>query len=65
VYQIVPLFAATEKLSQRRLGENIPVVAIAHEDGVRELLMRVLLTSEGEDISASEMEQLQQLLIVR
>jgi hypothetical protein len=41
------------------------VVAIAHEDGVRELLMRVLLTSEGEDISASEMEQLQQLLIVR
>jgi hypothetical protein len=65
VYQVVPLFAATEKLSQRRLGEEMPVVAIAHEDGVRELLMRVLLTTESEYVSASEMEQLQQLLIVR
>ena len=42
MYQVVPLFAATEKLSQRRLGEEMPVVAIAHENGVRELLMRVL-----------------------
>jgi hypothetical protein len=65
VYQVVPLFAATEKLSQRRLGEDMPVVPIAHEDGVRELLIRVLLASEGEHVSASEMEQLQQLLIVR
>jgi hypothetical protein len=65
VYQIVPLFAATEKLSQRRLGKEMPVVAIAHEDGVRELLMRVILTSEGENVSAREMEQLQQLLIAR
>jgi len=65
VYQVVPQFTAAENLAQRQLGENIPVFPIAHEDGVRELLVRILLTSEGENVSGKEMEQLQQLLTVR
>jgi len=65
VYQVVPVFVATEKLAQRRLGEVLPVVPIAHEDGVSELLARVLLASVDERITAGEMEQLQQLLTVR
>jgi hypothetical protein len=65
VYQVVPQFTAAENLAQRQLGENIPVFPIAHEDGVRELLVRILLTSEGESVSDKEMEQLQQLLTVR
>ncbi len=65
VYQVVPQFTAAENLAQRQLGENIPIFPVAHEDGVRELLVRILLTSEGENVSDEEMEQLQQLLTVR
>jgi hypothetical protein len=65
VYQVVPQFTAAENLAQRQLGENIPVFPVAHEDGVRELLARILLTSEGENVSGKEMEQIQQLLTVR
>ncbi|MBE3561980.1 MAG: VWA domain-containing protein [Ktedonobacteraceae bacterium] len=62
VYQVVPLFTAAEDLSLRRLGEEIPLVPITHEKGVRELLARVLLTTAGEHIAEGELQQLQALL---
>ena len=65
VYQVVPQFTAAENLGQRMLGENIPVIPLAHEDGIQELLARILLTSEGENISSAGMATLEQLLTVR
>ena len=65
VCQVVPLFAAFENLSQRKLGANIPVIPVAHEEGVRELLARVMLASANETLSANEVAQLQQLLFAK
>jgi hypothetical protein len=31
VYQVVPVFTAAENLSKRRLGENVPLLAVGHE----------------------------------
>jgi hypothetical protein len=65
IYEVVPQFTAAENLGLRLLGENIPVIPVAHEDGVQELLARILLASESEDISDEELHTLQQLLTVR
>ncbi len=65
IYQVVPQFTGAENLARRLLGDNIPVIPVAHEDGVQELLARILLASEGENISDEQMKQLQELLTVR
>lgn len=65
IYQVVPQFTAAENLGQRLLGENIPAIPLAHEDGIQELLARILLTSESENISGAGMAALEQLLTVR
>jgi hypothetical protein len=65
IYQVVPLFTSAEKLELRRLCEEIPLVPIAHEEHVRELLARVLLVSESEQFAIGELQQLQQLLTKR
>jgi hypothetical protein len=65
IYQVVPVFTLTENLDQRRLGDSIPLIPLAHEDGVRELLAYMLLASINECASVEEMGQLQQILCVR
>ncbi len=65
IYQIVPVFTLAENLAQRRFGDNIPVIPIAHEEGVRELLAYMLLASIEESVSTAEMGLLQQILCVR
>ncbi len=65
VYQIVPVFAAAEDLSQRRLGGKIQLLPVEHEEGVRELLGRVVLTSFGETLSLAETALMQHLLFAR
>jgi hypothetical protein len=65
IYQIVAVFTLAENLAQRRFGENIPVIPLAHEEGVRELLAYMLLASIDENVSIEEMGQLQQILCVR
>ena len=63
IYQVVPLFTLAENLTQRRFGDNIPVIPLAHEEDVRELLAYMLLASVDEDIPTEEMERLQQILL--
>jgi hypothetical protein len=65
IYQVVPLFAYGEQLAQRRLGTNIPLVPVHHENGVRELLAYMLLASYGERLAQHELESVQKLLFVR
>lgn len=65
IYQIVPVFTTAEKLTLRRLGDNVPMIPLAHEEGVRELLAHTLLASIDKDVSTEEMRQLQQILCVR
>jgi hypothetical protein len=65
IYQIAPLFTSAEDLSQRQLGESIEVIPIVHEDGVREIIARILLASGADTLSPKEVEQLQQLLFMR
>src|SRR5262249_28630095 len=43
IFQVAPLFAASEALARRTLGQAIPVLAIQHEQEIGELLARVLL----------------------
>jgi hypothetical protein len=65
IYQIAPLFTSAEDLSQRQLGESIEVFGVVHEDGVREIIARILLASGADTLSPKEVEQLQQLLFMR
>jgi hypothetical protein len=65
IYQVVPLFTAAERLSRRHLGAALPVIPLAHEDGVRELLAYTLLAAAGDIVSRQEIEQLQHMLLVR
>jgi hypothetical protein len=62
IYQVVPLYTAAENLEQRRFGEAIPVLELAHEYDVRELLAYTLLASVGESLTPEELEQLQCIL---
>ncbi len=63
IYQVVPLFTLAENLSQRHLGEAIPLIPLAHEHGVRELLARVLLVTSEEQLSPAVEVQLAALLL--
>ncbi len=65
IYQIVPVFTPAEKLAQRRFSNTIPLIPLAHEEGVRELLAHMLLASIDNDVSIEEMRLLQQILCVR
>ncbi len=65
IYQVVPVFTLAENLAQRRFGDTIPVIPLAHEEGVRELLAYMLLASINKDVSIEEMRLLQQILCVR
>jgi hypothetical protein len=62
IYQVVPQFTGAEKLDLRRLGENIPLIPVAHEGQVNELLARALLTGAGEQLEEKHLQQLQLLL---
>lgn len=65
IYQVVPLFAATEDLSQRRLGNSLQVLPMEHEAGVSELLVRLKLSADTAPLSLVEQGQIQELLLVR
>jgi hypothetical protein len=65
IYQIVPLFTTSERLTRRRLDLSLPTIPLTHEDGVRELLAYTLLASDGESISRREAVQLQTILLTR
>jgi hypothetical protein len=64
VLQVVPRFAAGEDLSRRRLGDEIPLLALDHEDEVREVLVRVLLASArpNERVEPATLERLGEVL---
>lgn len=62
VYQVVPFFARREDLSQRSLGDQIRVLPVEHDDGVRELLARVFLCQLGETVVPAELLVLRSLL---
>jgi len=64
-YQVVPPFTAAEKLTQRRLSEEVPVLPLAHEDGVREVLAYTLLAKAQNPLTPEELEQLQKTLLAR
>jgi len=65
IYQVVPLFAAGERLAQRRLGAPIQTLVTMHEGDVRELLARIALAAHGslppEEVAALARE----LVVVR
>ncbi|HEY4389495.1 MAG TPA: hypothetical protein VGN34_34070 [Ktedonobacteraceae bacterium] len=63
ICQVVPLFTLAEDLAQRRLGTAIPLIALEHERGVRELLARLLLVTTAEELSAEVEVQLHDLLL--
>ncbi len=64
VYQLLPLFAAGEDVSQRALGEPIQLLPVEHEAGVGEVLARLLLATGGTTpLSAAELEQVQRLVV--
>ena len=62
VYQVVPVFTAAENLSKRRLGENIPLLAVDHEAAAGELAARLLLAGETEDLQPTTVAAVQELL---
>jgi hypothetical protein len=65
IYQIVPLFAAGERLTQRRLGAPIQTIPVTDEHDVCELLARILLTTRESVSPQEEHEILQDLLVAR
>lgn len=62
VAQVVPLFAAGEDLSRRRLGSNIPLVAVEHESSAGELTARAVLAREPDALSADVIRKLESLI---
>lgn len=66
VYQLLPLFAASEDVSQRALGEPIQVLPVEHEAGVGEIMARLLLSDGGPaQLSAPELEQVRRLVVAQ
>jgi hypothetical protein len=66
IYQLLPLFAASEDVSQRVLGEPIQVLPVEHETGVGEVLARLLLADGGPaQLSAQELEQVRRLVVAQ
>jgi hypothetical protein len=65
IFQVVPLFAASEALARRTLGQAIPVLAIQHEQEIGELLARVLLAHAPATLGDDEIHRLHRLLIRR
>jgi hypothetical protein len=62
VWQIVPVFTAAESLSRRRLGPNIPVLAVDHESSAGEVAARLALIQEQDDLSPAALRSIEQLL---
>jgi hypothetical protein len=66
VYQLLPLFAASEDVSQRALGEPIQVLPVEHEVGVGEVLARLRLSAGGPaQLSEPELEQVRRLVVAQ
>ena len=65
VFQVVPLFAATEDLTRRRLGASIPVLTLTHEHETGELLARILLAHAPEFLNADDVARVRGLLFRR
>jgi hypothetical protein len=63
VLQVVPLFAAGEDLTRRRLGEGIPVLTVRSEQEIGELLARVLLAHAPATLGHDDIRRLHHLLI--
>lgn len=63
VIQVSPLFARSEDLSARRLGERVPVVAVEHEQGVGEVLARAWLAVLPETVPDEELPRLAALFL--
>lgn len=65
VWQVVPLFAASEDLTRRQLGAELPLLSIEHESAVGALLTRILLTVSNETLSDTQVQIIQDLLFGR
>src|SRR5262249_14348723 len=65
VYQVVPLFAATEDLTRRQLGPAIPLVPVGNEQAIGELLARVFLAQASETLNDDDLNRLRRLLFRR
>jgi hypothetical protein len=63
IFQVVPLFAASEDLSRRALGKEITVLTIQHETDIGELLARVWLTNAPAGLSANDIDCFRRLLV--
>jgi hypothetical protein len=62
VYQVVPVFTAAENLSKRRLGNNIPLLRVDHEAASGELVVRLLLAGETEQLRPATLAAVEELL---
>lgn len=61
VLQVVPKFSETEDLTDRRLGEGIPVVEICNENAAGDLLARVLLAAFPDQLDDEQAAQFHRL----
>lgn len=62
IYQVTPLFTESENLERRCFSPAIPVVALADEQDIRELLAYIVLATASTPMTLQEIEQLQQIL---
>jgi len=62
VYQVVPVFTVAENLSKRRLGDNIPLLRVDHEAASGELVARLVLAGETEQLQPATLAAVQELL---
>jgi hypothetical protein len=65
LFQVVPRFAPTENLADRRLADTVPLVPVDHENDVGELLARVVLAHAGPTLTAGDLAELSRLLFTR
>lgn len=62
IYHVVPVFSVNDDLSQRRLGRDLPVVPLAHEESVGDLSARLLLGAEPAEVSPGTLQTVEDLL---
>jgi hypothetical protein len=56
IYHVLPLFKSSEDISNRRFGEQVPVIAISNEAEAGELIARSQLAGMTDSISDPQLD---------
>lgn len=62
IYQVAPVYALSRQPARSQLSENIPLLSVAHEGQLSEVLAHVLLAKADEQIADEELRQFHLLL---